>query len=68
MNRFEREYTDGVGDGLSIALRILRQSRDLDRCAIGITEALVLAREVKERDTIARLKEMVAAVPPWAEG
>jgi hypothetical protein len=63
MDRFERERVDGLEDGLSIALGIVRSSRNVDGARAGIERALTLAREAKDRDNLARLKEMVNALP-----
>lgn len=58
MNRFDREHVDGIGDGLSIALKIIQSSLDLAEAGNRVTSALLLAREAKDRDNVARLKEM----------
>lgn len=63
MNRFDREHVDGIGDGLSIALGIVRAAKTPNDAERGVLGALSLAREAKDRDNLARLKEMVTDAP-----
>lgn len=58
----EREHVDGIGDGLSIAVGIVRSSKTLTEANNRITAALVRAREAKDRDNLAKLRELTAAV------
>lgn len=58
MNRFERERVDGIRDGLNIALGALRGARDLPDLQEKIFEALDLAREAINRETLQQLREL----------
>ena len=62
LNRFEREHVDGLGDGLSIALGIVTSSKDLREANNRVLAALRLAREAKDRENLAQLREL-AGVP-----
>ncbi len=61
LNKFEREHVDGLGDGLSIAIGIVRSSRTLTEANNRITAALVQAREAKDRENLAQLRELTGA-------
>lgn len=62
MNRFDREHVDGIGDGLSIALGVLRRARTLEQARESVTRALVVAREAKDRHNLLEIMEL-ASVP-----
>ncbi len=61
MNRFDREHIDGLGDGLSLSLGILTKARSLDEARAAVRDALLLAREAKDRDNLRALTEMVSS-------
>jgi hypothetical protein len=63
LNKLELEHTDGIGDGLSIALAIVGSSADLREANTRITATLLIAREAKDRNNIAHLRELVGAAP-----
>ncbi len=64
MNRFEHEHTDGIGDGLSMALGILQKSRNLEEAQEAVIRTLRLAREAKDRSNLRALTEMVSDRAP----
>lgn len=60
MERLEREYIDGVGDGLRMAMDAIRRGGGQTRTAKRIETMLWLAREAKNRITYERLREIVS--------
>lgn len=64
LNKFEREHVDGLGDGLSIALGIVGSSRDLREANNRVLATLKLAREAKDRENLAQLRELADAPVP----
>jgi hypothetical protein len=63
MNRFEREHTDGLGDGLSMAMGILERATSLDEARGMVRSELLRAREAKDRDNAQRLRDLTASTP-----
>ncbi len=59
MDRLEREHMDGLGDGLGMALGIMRKARNLDEATDRVRAELDRAREAKYRDTTRRIREAV---------
>ncbi len=69
MNRFDREHVDGIGDGLSIALGIVRVAKTIEEARGAIRDILVKARLAKDRHNLEQLTELASAPPspPHAE-
>lgn len=57
-----REHIDGIGDGLSIALRIAETSRSLREATLRIEEELLAARRAKDLDNVATIQGIIASL------
>ena len=64
MNRFDKEHVDGIGDGLSIALGIIRRAKDLREANNAVLHALTLAREAKDRHNLEEIKALASGPDP----